>query len=187
MHERLVPWLAERPRVGSDEVVGYHFEQSYLYRTELGVGEAETRTLALRAGERLSAAAESALVRNDLPAAVNLLTRATALQEAGESLASIYVWNWAPRCSTLGRGRRGSRFSMRSLVGRCLQPGEPRMARQTEHNYVLSQLDARAFSTEDGLRDAERALRALRRGGDRSSVARAWLSCDSRALLAGPA
>ena len=97
LHERLVPWLAERPRVGSDEVVGYHFEQSYLYRTELGVGEAETRTLALRAGERLSAAAESALVRNDLPAAVNLLNARDGSAGSGGRAS--------PR-STCGTGRR---------------------------------------------------------------------------------
>jgi class 3 adenylate cyclase/tetratricopeptide (TPR) repeat protein len=67
-------------RLGSagelDELVGYHLEQAFRYRQELGPADA---ALAARAGERLGRAGRRSVRRGDLPAAVSLLTRAAAL------------------------------------------------------------------------------------------------------------
>ena len=67
-------------RLGSagelDELVGYHLEQAFRYRQELGQADAE---LATASGERLARAGRRAVRRGDLPAAVGLLTRAAAL------------------------------------------------------------------------------------------------------------
>ncbi len=80
-HERYAAWLesaAER-QAEYGEIVGYHLEQTFRYRAELGpVGDAE-RTIARRAAERLGAAGRRALVRADAPAALNLLSRAVSL------------------------------------------------------------------------------------------------------------
>jgi tetratricopeptide (TPR) repeat protein len=59
-----------------DEILGYHLEQAFRYRQELGRPDVELGT---RAGERLARAGRRAVDRGDLPAAVSLLTRATAL------------------------------------------------------------------------------------------------------------
>jgi DNA-binding SARP family transcriptional activator/tetratricopeptide (TPR) repeat protein len=81
-HERHAGWLesaaADRqPEYG--EIVGYHLEQTFRYRAELGpVGDAD-RTIARRAAERLGAAGRRALLRADAPAALNLLSRAVSL------------------------------------------------------------------------------------------------------------
>ncbi|MGH7336953.1 MAG: EF-Tu/IF-2/RF-3 family GTPase, partial [Myxococcota bacterium] len=86
LHERFAGWLDGTAAAGGgdqDEIVGYHLEQGYVCRTELGLAGDSARALALGAGEKLSAAAGHALARNDLPAAVNLLMRATSLYEAG--------------------------------------------------------------------------------------------------------
>lgn len=62
-----------------EEIAGYHLEQAYLYREELGLGEeAERRKLGGRAAQRLEAAGRRAAERGDLPAACNLLERAAA-------------------------------------------------------------------------------------------------------------
>ena len=81
LHERFADWLDET--AGSlgerDEIVGYHLEQAYRYRTELGPADDHTWTLARMATERLAAAGRQALARRDASATANLLGRAVDL------------------------------------------------------------------------------------------------------------
>jgi class 3 adenylate cyclase len=82
MHERLADWIAEKTRdiAGEyEEIVGYHVEQAHRSLIELGPPNDRTRALAARAGARLGAAGARAFARGDMPAAVNLIGRATAL------------------------------------------------------------------------------------------------------------
>jgi predicted ATPase/class 3 adenylate cyclase len=79
LHERFADWLetAGEPRSAEqEEILGYHLEQAFRFRQELGESRLE---LATRAGERLGSAGLRAVDRGDLPAAVSLLSRATAL------------------------------------------------------------------------------------------------------------
>jgi predicted ATPase/class 3 adenylate cyclase len=78
LHERVAGWLDRKPE-SEDEVVGYHLEQAYRLRKQLGRIDGDARRLAERAGERLAAAGERASARDDARAAVNLLERATSL------------------------------------------------------------------------------------------------------------
>ena len=81
LHERFAAWIGRRGSdlVELDEVVGYHLEQAYRYRVELGpAGEAALK-LSERAGERLAAAGMKAAARSDMRAATSLLTRAVDL------------------------------------------------------------------------------------------------------------
>lgn len=85
-HERFVDWAervnAERGRGQEfEEIHGYHLEQAYRYRTELGVIDEAARRVGRRASEKLASAGERALGRGDIPAAVNLLRRATETRE----------------------------------------------------------------------------------------------------------
>ena len=86
LHERFATWLDETARsLGErDEIVGYHLEQAYRYRDELGPIDDAMRTLARRAAERLAAAGHNAFARRDLSATVNLLGRAVDLLPAGD-------------------------------------------------------------------------------------------------------
>src|SRR6266545_4569263 len=84
LHERFAGWLEDRagPRsVEFEEIVGYHLEQAYRHRAELGPIDEHARTVASRAGRRLGAAGQRALARWDLSAAVGLLERAVELLE----------------------------------------------------------------------------------------------------------
>ena len=81
-HERLAAWLERMAadRLGEyEEIVGYHLEQAYRCRVELGSRGAETRQLGVRASQRLELAGRRALARSDLPAAIGLLERAASL------------------------------------------------------------------------------------------------------------
>jgi tetratricopeptide (TPR) repeat protein len=81
LHERFVVWAErvnkERGRETEfEEILGYHLEQAYRYRIELGVIDDEARAVGERAAVKLASAGRRALARGDLPAAVNLLRRA---------------------------------------------------------------------------------------------------------------
>ena len=78
LHVRFATWLTES-RSGLDEIVGFHLEQAYRLREQLGPVGGDARALADEAGERLGTAGRRALERDDLPGGVNLLTRATDL------------------------------------------------------------------------------------------------------------
>ena len=82
LHERLALWLdraAEQPLGEQEEVIGYHLEQAYRYRAELGRVGARERALGAEAARRLDSSGRRAFARSDLPAAVKLLERAEAL------------------------------------------------------------------------------------------------------------
>ena len=79
LHESFAAWLDEHGAdlVELDEILGYHLEQAWRYRTELGAPA--DRELADAARARLAAAGRRALMRADFAAAVTLLDRALAL------------------------------------------------------------------------------------------------------------
>jgi class 3 adenylate cyclase/tetratricopeptide (TPR) repeat protein len=87
LHERFVTWAErvnkERGReLEFEEILGFHLEQAYQYRTSLGLVDAGAQGVGERAAEKLSSAGRRALTRGDLPAATALLGRAAALLPA---------------------------------------------------------------------------------------------------------
>jgi class 3 adenylate cyclase len=81
LHERFATWLEEHGvgLVELDELVGYHLEQAYRYRAELGPLDDAAAALAVRAAARLIRSGERAITRGDLVAAGGLLGRAVDL------------------------------------------------------------------------------------------------------------
>jgi class 3 adenylate cyclase/tetratricopeptide (TPR) repeat protein len=82
LHERFASWLE---RIAGDrvleyeEILGFHLEQAYRYREELAPLDDDARELGARAAERLASAAQRALARSDLPAAISLLDHSLAI------------------------------------------------------------------------------------------------------------
>jgi DNA-binding SARP family transcriptional activator/tetratricopeptide (TPR) repeat protein len=74
-------------RDGTDELVGYHFEQAYRYLIELQSEDEHVRELAAAGSERLGRAGIRAWKRADAPAAINLLSRAVDLVPDAAELA----------------------------------------------------------------------------------------------------
>ena len=69
-----------RDRAGEiEEIVGYHLEQAYRSLAELGLSNERIESLARRAAAPLASAGRRAFARGDMPAAVNVLSRAVSL------------------------------------------------------------------------------------------------------------
>jgi class 3 adenylate cyclase/tetratricopeptide (TPR) repeat protein len=81
LHERFARWLEERGTSLAElhELAGYHLEQAFGYRCQLGPADHNARRLAADAAVHLEAAGRRAMDRGDTGAAVNLLERAEAL------------------------------------------------------------------------------------------------------------
>jgi predicted ATPase/class 3 adenylate cyclase len=89
LHERFATWAErvnrERGREQEfEEILGFHLEQAYRYRLELGPLDEAGSDLAQRAATKLGAAGRRAFARGDLPAAISLLRRAGALLAPGD-------------------------------------------------------------------------------------------------------
>ena len=78
LHERFAAWIESNvPQL--EEILGYHLEQSYGYRAELGPVDERGQKLARQASSSLAAAGRRAFERADIPATINLLERAVRL------------------------------------------------------------------------------------------------------------
>ena len=87
LHVGFAEWLraATAGRLQVDEIIGYHLEQAYGYRRQLGrVDASPHRALAADASGHLSAAGRRVLDAGDRSAAANLLARAVALRPADD-------------------------------------------------------------------------------------------------------
>src|SRR5919201_1432876 len=87
LHEQYARWLEQKAggrETEYEEILGYHFEQAYRYRLELGLADDAAQALALRAGRLLAAAGRRALGRSDMAAAEGLLSRAVELLPADD-------------------------------------------------------------------------------------------------------
>ena len=79
LHERFAAWLervAEGRVLEYEEILGFHLEQAFRYRSELAPPTEEEQALGARAAELLASAGRRAFARNDAPAAIGLLDRA---------------------------------------------------------------------------------------------------------------
>ncbi|MFN2593531.1 MAG: adenylate/guanylate cyclase domain-containing protein, partial [Actinomycetota bacterium] len=82
LHEKFAHWLEQKTgeRVREyEEILGYHFEQAFKLREELGPLDDHGHELGDRAVELLSSSGNKAYARADMPAAANLLGRAAKL------------------------------------------------------------------------------------------------------------
>ena len=180
-HERFVTWAErinrERGREQEfEEILGYHLEQAYGYRTELGPLDDEGRAIGQRAAEKLAAAGRRAFARGDLPAAGSLLRRASALLDP------------------LDPGRLAMRVDLGEVLFEAGEFGEGVEVLDAVHQAAMDLGDARltsrarlarlsiAFYAEDepagsaaaALEEAEAARRMFEEVGDDVGQARAW-------------
>jgi hypothetical protein len=177
LHELFAVWVERTagPRLRElEEIVGWHLEQAWRYRTELGMTDQRNRRLAEAAATRLGGAGRRALGRGDLPAASKLLERAVALLPDGDpgglellvELADVLVSTGEfPRAeATLAQvtaaaaGRGDERLAAHARVGR----------RRMEVG-VASDLDVAALQAETG-----RAIATFAEYEDQRGLAKAW-------------
>ena len=89
LHEAFVAWADEANRETDratefEEILGYHLEQAYRYRVELGPLDDEGIRVGMDAAERLTSSGRRAVARGDMHAAAGLLERASKLLPQGD-------------------------------------------------------------------------------------------------------
>jgi DNA-binding SARP family transcriptional activator/tetratricopeptide (TPR) repeat protein len=175
LHEQFARWLEGQP-TGSDELVGFHLEQAHLYRTELGMDGDASRRLAAEAGERLSSAGLRAAKGGDMPAAADLLTRASTLLEPAEAVRRDLLTELG-----LVRWRRGEVPDAQETFERALEAavserdrrGELRARTELSH---LRLRRAEEAASEGLLSLASEAIPILEQAGDDRALGRIWFA-----------
>ena len=173
LHERAADWLERSIGSGTAEHAeraGYHLEQAFRYRGELGELRNGDLALARRASALLAAAGDRAFRRGDMPASANLLSRSVALLPAGDRQALALRPNLAYALFEIGEVERA-----RSVITEALRLTRADGGHGLEFNAVVriatastdpQQIDGDAF-----LREARTAIDTL---GDDLGLARAW-------------
>ncbi len=178
LHEGFAAWLGgvvgDRS-IELEEVMGYHLEQAYRYRGELGPAGERERDLALRAARPLASAAMRAVERRDVSAAADLLRRASelfptedperrpVLLALGEMLAEI--GDLGPAAAALEEAEALARDA-----------GDARTAANAAilRLFLLESTDPKLLSG-GSLPEAEALIATLGSLGDDLGLARAWL------------
>jgi class 3 adenylate cyclase/tetratricopeptide (TPR) repeat protein len=152
LHQRIATWLASRHAdlFDSEEILGYHLEQACAYRGELGL--AQDDELAGAAQRHLAASGRRALYRQDIGAAVNLLTRAAALVPSAETDVSLEV-DLVVALSWEGRLREALQRA-RSVAERAAATGD----RPGQLYARLAEGSVRTFVEPEGAADELAAL-----------------------------
>jgi class 3 adenylate cyclase/tetratricopeptide (TPR) repeat protein len=170
LHEQLAGWLLEGDAPAPDEIVGYHLEQAYFARSELGLPDEDLQRLAGRAAGVLASAGRRALGRDDAPAGISLLERGAALLVGDQDQrAEILV--------ELGLARRegGLLEGADSAFAAAEEtPSERLRWRATlERSSLRSYVDT-GVHADELLRIANQAIDVFEASGDELGLARAW-------------
>jgi class 3 adenylate cyclase/tetratricopeptide (TPR) repeat protein len=177
LHERLADWLEqaapERP-IKLEEIVGYHLEQAFRYREQLGPVDEQARRLAARAGELLGAAGRRAFARDDIPAAIKLLDRALALVNEQDPARLDLMRELSSAFWSVGEVARAE-----SLLNGFLEAATALGDRRAEWYALLDRAIWRHIvdpaATADELLDvSEQAVRIFEELDDDRGLARAW-------------
>ena len=157
-------------------MLGYHLEQAYRYRAELGLDEGKALELAGRAGRRLGSAGRLALRRGDARAAVNLLERAHSLPNDDER---------SRLANTLGLGcatwQAGELERAELVLGDAIEQARTTDDRHAERHARCVRGISRMCNRPDlidvaeEVRDAEESLWALEEAGDGLALSHAMI------------
>jgi tetratricopeptide (TPR) repeat protein len=172
LHERFAGWMEETgSSLGEqEEIVGYHLERAYRYRTELGNETARERRLADLAGSRLASAGTRASARGDLTAAVSLLTRAADLLHPDDPLRLSALTDLGRSLDWAGEPER-ARTILDEAIERSTAIGD---AGLRSHALVLRRVLSRDRDDAEAERDAEEAINVFEASGDERGLSRAW-------------
>lgn len=180
LHERFAGWLTEldanlgRP-AEHDVVIGYHLEQAYGYRRELGPSATGLTQLGERGAAKLAAAGRIAFSRGDLPAATGLLTRAIELLPAFHARRLALLPDLAEAHMEMGEFEMAT-----SVLGEADDPSAAAVneadvarARLVRLHVELSTGSGREWATR-ARHEVQASLPVFERVGDHVGMATAW-------------
>jgi class 3 adenylate cyclase/tetratricopeptide (TPR) repeat protein len=188
LHERLGDHLEEGAAAALtelEEIVGYHLEQAYRYRTQLGPVSDEGTELARRAADNLARAGRRALGRGDVPGAVKLLTRSVALLPEQDSFRLELLTQLA-----VAHHEFGDLDATRSVLVEAMEGARSLNDSRLEAHAVLARFELQLSESTEGLaaqitEEAQGLVRVFEEHGDEYGLARAWtLFALARTLMA---
>src|SRR5438552_4154195 len=171
LHERFAAW-AEEQSGEHDELLGYHLEQTVRYRGELGTVSERDRVQATRAAEFLGSAGGRALSRGDMPAAVDLLSRAVSLRPESDNRRLTLLPELGAALREAGELTRAD-----EVLSEALEAGRSTGNRRGELAALIERAELRlASEPEDDadLKEVEASIPALEELGDDRALAAAW-------------
>jgi len=180
LHERFVTWAErvnrERGReLEFEEILGYHLEQAFQYRAELGVLDEKALSLAAQASAKLGSAGRRASGRGDATAAASLLNRAARVLPE-DSPTRVEFLAEAAEASIEGGNFDAARTTIDEAAAAAASLGDARLeARAAMMGYLHSLASTGSAgdleTTTSGLRSM---IEVLEGAGDLAGLARAW-------------
>jgi predicted ATPase len=179
MHERFADWLllTSGDRVAElEEIVGYHLEQSFLYRAELGSVDEQARSLGDRAARHLGIAGSKAVGHGDMPAAASLFQRAAGLLEEEHGDRPRFLLQAGEALGDIGELASAEEALQQALAGAAsIRDGALAQARAAElAGLQLRYTTASASSHDSVVAQATDLIEGLEAAGDHAGLSRAW-------------
>jgi class 3 adenylate cyclase/tetratricopeptide (TPR) repeat protein len=176
LHERFANWL-ERTAGGRlaeyEEICGYHLEQAYRYRVQLGPIDERGNVLAKRAAERLGAAGGRGLRRGDKAGKALQRGRAVALLPVHEPTRLQFLPKLGSALARIGELGRADAVLTEAIDGAiALGDQGPELLAMVER--VSWRLWTDPWSRDEARGVAERAIRVFEDTGDMLGLAKAW-------------
>jgi class 3 adenylate cyclase/tetratricopeptide (TPR) repeat protein len=177
LHERFAAWLervASERLAEYEEIIAYHLEQAYRYRTELGPPDAHAQELAERAGALLADAGMRADARADVSATVDLLGRAVDLLPNGPRRRRLLA-TLADRTYEFGDGPKAE-VILADLIADADASGDEGGAAMARLVQSFVHSSTRSTELSETVAEAERQGAILARVGDDAGarLAEAW-------------
>ncbi|MBA3364821.1 MAG: AAA family ATPase [Actinobacteria bacterium] len=177
LHAQYAAWLEQKAGERApelEEILGYHLEQAYRLREQLGPVDEAARAGATRAGELLGSAGRRAFARDDMPAALSLLDRAVSLMTDQHPARLELVRELSGAFWAVGEVARAE-----SLLNGLLEAASAAGDRRIEWYALLERAGRRnmidpSATADDLLQVTEDAIRVFEELGDDLGLARAW-------------
>ena len=173
LHAGFADWL-EATQSLYDEIIGYHLEQAFRLRADLGPLDEISRALAIRAAKRLAAAGRRAWLRVGASAAINLFERASELYPSDDVRRYEFAAEFGDALFDAGRLVDAETLLIRAREdARWLQREDLALLADLQLANLRFQTDP-GTPVEETLALAWHAVNVFESAGDDRGLARAW-------------
>jgi class 3 adenylate cyclase/tetratricopeptide (TPR) repeat protein len=172
LHERFGVWL-ETNRSEYDEIVGYHLEQAFRLKEQLGRADETLKALGSRAGDLLGRAGDRAYERGDISAAITLLSRATMLLPARDTRRLRHLVHLGNALHDAGELERAKATFGQAIEG-ARAAGERVLEVRSEIGRIYAESHTGPTPESQALVIVEKLLAELEELGDQAALAEGW-------------
>ena len=189
LHARFADWLtrvAGEHRAEYEEILGYHLEQAFHYRLELGPPNDETLRLGAAAAGHLATSGRRALDRGDTHAASKLLSGALELMPHDHADRSGTIADLGSSLITGGELQRAEAL-LAEAMEEASSAGDVLGAARAEVVRLAALESLGQHTIEDGIRRCERLVAVFEEHGDERGAVRATVELGKQHFFAGHA